>query len=105
MSLLHPDEPGWTPENFQVLMDRFVASELDDSRKFGEKLREQLAGVAAGPGRLMAEVIAMHLVFASPSTIGYVKKREAILPPLGILGEPLPEWVGRILPAERGPDR
>lgn len=102
MSLLHPDEPGWTPENFQVLMDRFVASELDDSRKFGEKLREQLAGVAAGPGRLMAEVIAMHLVFASPSTIGYVKKREAILPPLEILGEPLPEeglladalWVG-----------
>src|SRR5947209_2294874 len=101
-SLLHPDEPGWTPENFAVLMERFVASELVDSRNFVEKLREQLAGVAVSPGRLMAEVIAMHLVFASPGTIGYDKKVKAIMPPLEIIGETLPEegvlydalWVG-----------
>jgi hypothetical protein len=42
-SPLHPDEPAWRPENFEALMDRFVASELVDDRHFGEKLREQRA--------------------------------------------------------------
>lgn len=90
-SLLHPDERVWTQDNFEVLMERFVASELEDSRNFADKLREQLAGVAAGPARLMAEVILVHLLFPNQGTIGYVKKREAVLIPLEIIGERLPD--------------
>ena len=90
-SLLHPGEPGWTHGNFEVLMDRFVGSDLVDERNFAEKLCEQLADVEPGPARVMAEVILVHLLFASQKTIGYVKKREAVLIPLELIGETLPE--------------
>ena len=72
-SLLFAEEAIWTPENTATLMHRFVEEELLDNRSFKEKLREQLVGVA-GPARLMAEVILVHLLFAVQGTIGYVKK-------------------------------
>jgi 5-methylcytosine-specific restriction protein B len=89
LSLLHPGEAIWTTENFGVLMDRFVTPEVDDDRTFEEKLIEQLDGVENGPAVLMAEVIPIYVVFASPSTIGQQRKHELVSVPLAVVGETL----------------
>jgi 5-methylcytosine-specific restriction protein B len=91
LSLLQPGEPVWTKDNFEALMEKFVAPEVDDARTFEEKLGEQLAGVAKGSARLMAEVIAIYVAFASPRTIGGQRKSELVSVPLRIIGEGFPE--------------
>lgn len=90
-SLLRGAEPIWSSENFKTLMDEFVTKELVDDRTFEEKLTDQMTGLAQPAVRLMAEVIAMYLAFASPGTVGAGRKRELIRIPLGLIGDPLPE--------------
>ena len=89
-SLLAPEQAVWTSDNFDVLWDRFVLPELLDSRAFEEKLTEQLDGVPEGPVRLMAELIAIYVLFASPGRVGEARKRELISFPLGFIDETLP---------------
>jgi 5-methylcytosine-specific restriction protein B len=90
-SLLHEAEPIWSTSNFKTLMDEFVSKELIDDRTFEEKLTDQMTGLPKPAVRLMAEVIAMYLAFASPGTVGAERKRELIRIPLNLIGDPLPE--------------
>lgn len=83
-------EDIWTDTNFQTLMDEFVEKELVDDRSFELKLTDQMTGLDHGAVRLMAEVIAMYLAFASPGTVGAERKRELIRIPLGLIDDPLP---------------
>ncbi|WP_367137662.1 McrB family protein [Saccharothrix sp. HUAS TT1] len=71
-----PAEAVWTRENFDVLRERFVDRPDLGKRSFTAKLADQLAGAGAGPIRLMAEVLTLHLLVVM--TTGGARKRELI---------------------------
>lgn len=90
-SLLRPSDSIWNAENFATLMAEFVEKELIDDRSFEQKLTDQMTGLPEGAVRLMAEVIAMYLAFASLGTVGAERKRQLVRIPLDIIGDELPE--------------
>ncbi|MFC6088532.1 McrB family protein [Saccharothrix lopnurensis] len=93
-----PGEAVWTRDNFEVLRERFVDRPDLGKRPFLAKLADQLAGAGAGPVRLMAELLALHLLVTK--TTGGERKREliaAVRSWSGDGGTPLPAAVDRAL--------
>jgi 5-methylcytosine-specific restriction protein B len=75
-SLLFPENEVWTAANAQELVTAINEAQLEDERTFEAKLTTQLDGVSVGGRRMMAEVIAIYLLFAV--NVGGVRKRELV---------------------------
>lgn len=92
----------WTKENFEALKRAYVDNPIDDStRRFYDKLREQLGDYPAPIKQLMAELVWVVLLF--PSRIRGEKKREDVRTIWSWSGKHLPEnHPLMMLPLEHG---
>lgn len=79
-SLLFDGEDVWSLRNFELLFkaynERLDVPELTGS--FDDKFKVQVGGEPRAVTRLAAEVMAVYLLFASPTTVGAAKKRDLI---------------------------
>ena len=74
VSLLWPDEPAWTPESIDALLDAYIGRPDEGKRTFLEKWREQLADQPRAVHQVAADVIALYLLFPASDQIGPVSK-------------------------------
>jgi 5-methylcytosine-specific restriction enzyme B len=77
-SLFTPGQDIWAPRWLDELHERFVLDPDESSDRFEVKLERQLADASPQAIQLIAEILFVHLLIASPSSIKGDTKRKVI---------------------------
>jgi 5-methylcytosine-specific restriction enzyme B len=88
-SLFTPGQPIWAVSWLNELHERFVVAVDESSDRFEVKLQRQLAGAPPQAVQLMAEVLFVHVLVASPDSIKADTKRKIINDVLRWMPEPV----------------
>lgn len=88
-SVFAPGRAVWTPEAVAELVQKFVMEPDAAGGSFVEKISGQLADASDDARLLMAELVALQLLPASPDSIGAVKKAERVETILRLMDHPI----------------